>query len=1160
MLNTFCCYGQTSTLPPPDIDRSLIPQTPDAAAFTKYGDIPVNLSRGVPNINIPLFSSKVGKLPVDIILSYSYTGLKPNEVPSWVGLGWTLNIGGMITRTVRGMIDDDNTNRVAYGMLDNLPNPYWFQNNQVFLHEIGANQRDAEPDIYNYSFPGHSGRFVMKNGRAITFPFDNISIAKTGSGFTIITEEGTTYNFNSTETIWTKLQQGSNTPQTYVTGWHLTSMISADRMDVISFGYKAISYLDYSTANGQQVTYTDLYPGNSFISPTADLKSSNGLSRINGLQLTSLQSSALSIVFDLDTTNVRQDIDAGGSYYALKDMVVYGSAGSVVKKVFFSYNYFTGNGNKLKLKQVAQTGANVNSAGKWVTPDSLYYQFSYENESDVFPYSYTNGLDIYGYYNGKDGNGNLAFSTPSGYLPPQGMSGPSGNDRNPYFSYCKYGALNKIVYPTGGYTTFTYELNPGPGIRIKSYTSVDSIANSSYTKSYSYLNSNGGSSIQFLGGSQIYQPFMHYDVQACIGTSEYNQYVANLNAVTGFDYAHLEQQPYFYSTVTEKDSTATEQHVTGSTFNAYGGGLTDVYQTGATQYKQNGSSFTPVQSTSLSYILPTQLADTSLTGVAAKVDIIYCSNAPFPPTNSDPNQRTQMYRGESYTLYSTLRTLSSQITTTYNDNSTNQTVQHLYFYDNPLHRLLTREVVINSAGDSLFTQYTYPFDYPSPCDPTAADRQYKTDLQNLYNTYQSCTTQRLNCTLGASSCYSTYPCETNAYQAFATVLQNWNNNKASYTTCLQNAINSQSDPNMKAIEMMQRDHILNTVVEKMVYKKKAGSSTALLVDAIKTEFTTTASVVVPKAIWSAEVPFNTTLSQFLSNKATYYKRRVNMLYDGNVRLVQQNKENDMKETYLWGYRHQYVVAEIKGSDYDNVSALVNQSVLDNPSSDDALRTELNKVRTGLANTKALVTTYTYAPLLGITSKTDPNGEISYYEYDLLGRLMAVRDLHNNVLKKYCYSYTGRNSGCRLYSNIAKSGSFTRNNCPSGYTPGTVTYTVLAGTYSSTISQADADQQAQNDVNQNGQTYANNNATCTYVCSSSNCTGDNHKCINGACETGNRVNLSSVYSKVYDPASGTYVWKWKCTWQYCFSDGSTSANTYIEYNDAACGVYPCGVME
>jgi len=65
----------------------------------------------------------------------------------------------------------------------------------------------------------------------------------------------------------------------------------------------------------------------------------------------------------------------------------------------------------------------------------------------------------------------------------------------------------------------------------------------------------------------------------------------------------------------------------------------------------------------------------------------------------------------------------------------------------------------------------------------------------------------------------------------------------------------------------------------------------------------------------------------------------------------------------------------------------------------------------------------------------------------------------------------------LYYNRTQSASFTKNNCPPGYTGSTVTYTVSAGTYGSDISQADADAQAQNDINANGQNYANASGTC-----------------------------------------------------------------------------------
>lgn len=64
-----------------------------------------------------------------------------------------------------------------------------------------------------------------------------------------------------------------------------------------------------------------------------------------------------------------------------------------------------------------------------------------------------------------------------------------------------------------------------------------------------------------------------------------------------------------------------------------------------------------------------------------------------------------------------------------------------------------------------------------------------------------------------------------------------------------------------------------------------------------------------------------------------------------------------------------------------------------------------------------------------------------------------------------------------YYNVQKSQSFTRNNCGLGYQGSDVTYTVPSGKYMSTISQADADQKATNEINANGQNKANTDGDC-----------------------------------------------------------------------------------
>jgi len=65
-----------------------------------------------------------------------------------------------------------------------------------------------------------------------------------------------------------------------------------------------------------------------------------------------------------------------------------------------------------------------------------------------------------------------------------------------------------------------------------------------------------------------------------------------------------------------------------------------------------------------------------------------------------------------------------------------------------------------------------------------------------------------------------------------------------------------------------------------------------------------------------------------------------------------------------------------------------------------------------------------------------------------------------------------------YTNVAQSRTFTRNNCSSGMLGTAVVYTVPASTYFSALSQQDADGQATNDINTNGQTYSNVHGSCT----------------------------------------------------------------------------------
>src|SRR3982751_5697532 len=92
-------YGQ-------GVNTNVIPPSPNAAALGKFADSPVSLYTGTPQVSIPLYEITEGDLKLPIQLDYHASGLKVGENPSWVGAGWVLNAGGVITRSIRGTPDE----------------------------------------------------------------------------------------------------------------------------------------------------------------------------------------------------------------------------------------------------------------------------------------------------------------------------------------------------------------------------------------------------------------------------------------------------------------------------------------------------------------------------------------------------------------------------------------------------------------------------------------------------------------------------------------------------------------------------------------------------------------------------------------------------------------------------------------------------------------------------------------------------------------------------------------------------------------------------------------------------------------------------------------------------------------------------------------------
>ncbi len=80
-------------------------QTPEAAAFLKFGDINSTGFDGRADIRIPIMTVKDRDVEVPLELRYAGDGIRVAQEASWVGLGWDLCVGGSISLVVSGEYD-----------------------------------------------------------------------------------------------------------------------------------------------------------------------------------------------------------------------------------------------------------------------------------------------------------------------------------------------------------------------------------------------------------------------------------------------------------------------------------------------------------------------------------------------------------------------------------------------------------------------------------------------------------------------------------------------------------------------------------------------------------------------------------------------------------------------------------------------------------------------------------------------------------------------------------------------------------------------------------------------------------------------------------------------------------------------------------------------
>ena len=191
-----------------------------------------------------------------------------------------------------------------------------------------------------------------------------------------------------------------------------------------------------------------------------------------------------------------------------------------------------------------------------------------------------------------------------------------------------------------------------------------------------------------------------------------------------------------------------------------------------------------------------------------------------------------------------------------------------------------------------------------------------------------------------------------------------------------------------------------------------------------------------------------------------------------------------KTSYVYSYSKRYLIAKISNADYTTVenllggSTAINTFANSNPT-EAQVNTFLATLRASslLANSK--IVTYTYAPLTGVKSTTTETGIKTFYDYDPFQRLINIKNKDGNIIKHVDY-HNAVKPAPTVFVNESQSGIFYGpvfiGSIKTGNISFPVIYTVPEGKYASTISQADANQKAIDDINLNGQNYADQNGT------------------------------------------------------------------------------------
>lgn len=1000
-------------------------QTPAVADINKFIDFPVNKGTGVPEIGIPLYTIKEPDFSLPVSITYHAGGIKVEEQSSDIGLGWTMNLAGSISRVVRDKPDEQAAGYyVNYGSL--VKN--WHQcsvfntdpSQPYNPNEYDVLTFDKEPDMFYFSVGDFSGRFLFDQNRTIhIIPEQDIIIKNNNdqlTSWTITLPNGAQYIFGAYE--HTSGHGLVSTQDDVISSWKVTQIITPNQ-HTINFQYQPSGYQDETIEPYQQ-------PVGTYADYNSSLRGRVYYTNYSGLQITKITSDLCEMDFNYSTTR-RADVKDGYNVYALSNVQIKSVLSGAVQEQYNLYqSYFTSTmyptidygwpilgyqGLRLRLDSIAELDANGNRLPAYI--------FSYNKNNPVtnLPYRVSTGRDHWGYYNGVTTNQVLVADpgNASNWLLSPWLSVLANREPNSAFRAAYI--LDEIIFPTGGVTDYIFESCGDPasnnifgGLRVRQITNDPGNGQLPIVKQYTYENP------ILTGGPPVYTQISQDVIAGCTGP-DYNTSLPCSN----------------YTNMVYNDPINTSGGDISSNFVVHGKVTESQPGNGSHEYYFD-----------VDHILDESNYD----------EIGTCPYILKYPL---------LYSGK----------LLSEIVKDANGNPLTETDYTYAAYN--------RTAVPNTQEWRTFYELCDP--YLMPYDQLTGSIYLSQKNEIVYDPVTGgSTTKVTNYTFGGIPSVldivnNNAPTLHQFPTAITTTLSDGTQDVIRYKYPLdyQAAIGTPGgsatwDGPSNGIQTLISQHKIGTRVEELDDRVRNGTES--VIRGKLNLFSVTAGGSGHPQVSLSQVstlntlnpiPYSNNFFSTITQNGSSYQFNNNSSYQASLNLTRYDAQNDVLDytardgihkSYLWGYKSNYPIAQIINASAANCfytsfeeasgTGIVSGGKTGLQSSTAGLQTTLTGLTNGnylltwwsysggawtLQSSKASVTngtysinltgqvdevrfcpanafmvTYTYSPLAGITSINDPNNWISYFEYDSFGRLLRTRDQDYDIIKQYNYQY------------------------------------------------------------------------------------------------------------------------------------------------------------